>query len=75
MAVRFAREPLNGCAICITYLALLDGSPTWDMCAHQRLEHPPVVRVAQVEKLMNNDVILKGLILVEQVSCQGDGPR
>jgi len=30
MAVRFAGEPLNGCAIGITYLALLNGSPTRD---------------------------------------------
>ena len=75
MTARFAGEPLNGCAICIAYLALLDRSPTRDMCAHQRLEHPPVVRVTQVKQFMNDDVVLEGLILVEQVSGQGDGSR
>jgi len=43
------------------------------MRTHQCLEHAPVVAVAKMEQLMDDHEILKALVLVKEVSRQGDG--
>lgn len=62
-------------AIRITYLTLLDRPPTWHVRAHQSLEHPAMVGESEVKQFVDDDVVLKALIPVEQVGSQGDGPR
>ena len=46
-------------------------SPPRYMCAHQRLEHPPMGWKAEMQQLMDNYVILETLILLDQIGGQG----
>lgn len=54
-------------------LDFLKPPPPGNMRTHQCLEHAPVVAVAKMEQLMDDHEILKALVLVKEVSRQGDG--
>jgi len=43
------------------------------MQTHERLEEPSMGRDAKVEKLVDDDVVLEGLILVDEVFRERDG--
>lgn len=45
------------------------------MLSQDRLEYPAMGREAQVKKLVNDNVILKTIIMINQIKRQSNGPR